>query len=98
MSCVGDRAERRAVEYLCTEVMPLLRGRYAGATPIRLHVYASVPDAMVGRLSANDVVFHGPATRHAEAFGAHRGLVTPGGSGPIPWSRIADALGQGVPQ
>lgn len=98
VSCVGGQPDCRAVDYLCAEVMPLLRAQHAGATPIRLHVYASVPDAMVGRFTASDVVFHGPATRHAEAFGAHRGLVTPGGSDPIPQSRIADALGHGIPQ
>jgi hypothetical protein len=98
MGCAGDATDRRAVEYLCDEVMPLLRERFSDQRPIGLHVYAAVPGSMVRRLSADDVSFRGPVTHHAEAFTAHRLLALPVGTDASTRARVAEALGQGIPQ
>ena len=53
---------------------------------------------MMRRLSADDVFFHGLVAHHAEAFAAHRVLATPMGTGTSIRTRVADALGYGIPQ
>ena len=88
-------ADRRAVEFLCREVMPLVRERRPGS---RLHVFGSGwPPVVMEGLTTTDVAFEGLVTDIADVYGCRRVAVEPIESGAGLQGRIADALAHGVP-
>jgi O-antigen biosynthesis protein len=90
-----DPSDREAVEFLCREVMPPVRGRRPG---IRLHVYGPDWEADgIRRYGVHDVAFDGQAS-WADAHARHRIALLPFTPDHDFTGRIVHALACGVPQ